>query len=173
MNSGKIDRILRVGIGLLMGVFVYVLYASIHERLIGVGDPAPDFAITAENGRTISPTNFGGRLLVLNFWATWCPPCVEETPSLDQFQRDLAGSGVVVLGISVDKDMNAYRAFLAKTRVSFLTARDPENRINADFGTFKYPETYVINEKGTVVRKFIGPVNWTDERMISDIKSLL
>ena len=173
MSSGKTDRILRLAIGLLMGVFVYVLYASIHERLIGVGDNAPDFSITAENGRAMSPTNFGGRLLVLNFWATWCPPCIEETPSLDQFQRAMAGSGVVVLGVSVDKDEKAYRAFLNRTNVSFLTARDPENKINAEFGTFKYPETYVINEKGNVVRKFIGPVNWTDERMLSDIKSLL
>jgi cytochrome c biogenesis protein CcmG/thiol:disulfide interchange protein DsbE len=173
MRIGKIDRILRVAIGLLMGVFVYVLYASIHERLVGVGDTAPDFTITADNGRPISPANFGGRLLVVNFWATWCPPCVEETPSLDQFSRALSGSGVVVLGISVDKDEKAYRAFVNRTRVSFLTARDPENKINADFGTFKYPETYIINEKGSVVRKFIGPVNWTDERMISDIKSLL
>jgi peroxiredoxin len=173
MSSAKTDRILRVAIGLLMGLFVYVLYASIHERLIGVGDSAPNFTIMADNGRPMSPASFGGRLLVLNFWATWCPPCVEETPSLNQFQREMAGSGVVVLGISVDKDEKAYRAFLNRAKVSFLTARDPENRINADFGTFKYPESYVINEKGTVVRKFIGPVNWTDERMINDIKSLL
>jgi cytochrome c biogenesis protein CcmG, thiol:disulfide interchange protein DsbE len=173
MSSGKIDRFLRIAIGLLMGVFVYVLYASIHERVVGVGDTAPDFTITATNGRTMSPTNFGGRLLVLNFWATWCPPCVQETPSLDQFQRALAGSGVVVFGISVDKDQNAYRSFLQRAQVSFLTARDPDNRINADFGTFKFPETYVINTKGDVVRKYIGPVNWADERVISDIRSLL
>ncbi|HZT30510.1 MAG TPA: TlpA disulfide reductase family protein [Bryobacteraceae bacterium] len=173
MASSKTDRALRILIGILMGAFVYILYASMHERVIGVGDTAPDFTITADNGRPISPTSFGGKLLVLNFWATWCPPCVQETPSLDQFQRSLAGSGVVVLGVSVDKDEKAYRAFLDRNRVSFLTARDPENKINADFGTFKYPETYIINDKGKVVQKIIGPENWTDGRMLDYVKSLL
>lgn len=173
MASGKVDRILRVLIGLLMGVFVYVLYASMHEHIVVVGDAAPDFTVTTESGRSISPTNFGGRLLVLNFWATWCPPCVQETPSLDQFQRAFAGSGVVVLGVSVDKDEKAYRAFLQRTGVSFQTARDPQNKINADYGTFKYPETYIINDKGKVVQKIIGPENWTDARMLDYVKSLL
>ncbi|MCL4402649.1 MAG: TlpA family protein disulfide reductase, partial [Acidobacteria bacterium] len=79
----------------------------------------------------------------------------------------------VVLGISVDKDERAYKAFLAKAGVSFQTARDPQARINADYGTFKYPETYIIDTRGKVVRKYIGPENWTDENMLADVRSLL
>ena len=79
-----------------------------------MGDTAPEFTITTDNGRTVSPPDFGGKLLVLNFWATWCPPCVQEMPSLNQFQKSLADKGVVVLGISVDKDEKAYKAFLAE-----------------------------------------------------------
>ena len=97
---------------MLLALFVFVLYTSMHERVISVGDTAPDFSITADNGRAITRANFGGKLLVLNFWATWCPPCVEEVPSLDQFAKQMAGSGVVVLGVSVDKDRKLYRAFL-------------------------------------------------------------
>lgn len=173
MDSVKIDRLLKGAIAALLAVLVFVIYDGLREKIVGVGDTAPAFAITTDTGRTVSTSDFGGKLLVLNFWATWCPPCIEEMPSLDRFQRTLAGEGVVVLGISVDKDEQVYKAFLNKAGVSFATARDPEARINADYGTFKYPETYVIDARGKVLRKYIGPENWTDERLMNDIRSLL
>jgi len=110
---------------------------------------------------------------VLNFWATWCPPCIQELPSLDQFQRELANQGVVVLGVSVDKDEKAYKRFLDRAKVSFVTARDPENTINSEYGTFKYPESYIINRDGKVVMKIINATDWTDEKMMNYVKSLL
>jgi peroxiredoxin len=173
MQSVKIDQFLKAGIVVLVALFVFVLYDSIHERVIQVGDSAPEFNITADNGRTITAANFGGRLLVLNFWATWCQPCVEEVPSLDQFAKEMAGSGVVVLGVSVDKDPKLYRRFLDRSRVSFMTARDPEAKISADYGTFKYPESYIIDAKGKVVQKIIGATNWTDGNMVNAVKSFL
>ncbi len=169
----KLERIIHTLITLLLAVFVYVIFDSFHERLVVVGDSAPDFSITADNGRTVTTSNFGGKLLVLNFWATWCPPCIEELPSLNAFQRQFANSGVVVLGISVDKDEKLYRDFLAKARVSFLTARDPDNKINAEYGTLKFPETYIIDARGKVVRKIISNTDWMSERMLKDVESLL
>jgi cytochrome c biogenesis protein CcmG, thiol:disulfide interchange protein DsbE len=169
----KIERILQVSIAALLGVFVYVLFVSLHEHIVEVGDTAPDFSIQADNGRTISARDFGGKLLVLNFWATWCPPCIEEIPSLDRFQQTFANSGVVVLGVSVDKDEKTYKRFLSRARVSFMTARDPENKINAEYGTFIFPETYIINSAGKVVMKVINTRDWTDEEMVNDVKSLL
>ena len=110
---------------------------------------------------------------MLNFWATWCPPCIEEIPSLHAFQQRFARSGVVVLGISTDKDEKAYRDFLSKTKLSFLTARDPDNKINAEYGTLKFPETYIIDARGKVVRKIISNTDWMSERMLKDVESLL
>src|SRR5216683_2939891 len=104
MQKQKIDRLLQGAIVLLMASLVYVIYAGIHETIVAAGDNAPKFTITADNGRKISVPDFGGKLLVLNFWATWCPPCVEETPSLSQFAQQFADKGVVVLAVSVDKD---------------------------------------------------------------------
>jgi len=173
MHSVKIDQFLKAGIAVLLAVLVFVLYASIHERIIEAGDSAPSFSITADNGRTITASNFGGRLLVLNFWATWCQPCVEEVPSLDQFAKEMAGSGVVVLGVSMDKDPKRYKDFLSRARVSFMTARDPDAKISADYGTFKYPESYIIDAKGKVVQKIIGATNWTDGNMVNAVKSFL
>src|SRR5947209_864479 len=108
----KVDRMLRAGIGLLLVCLVYVIYAGIHERVVVAGDTAPEFTIRTDSGRQVSVPNFGGKLLVLNFWATWCPPCVQETPSLSQFTAQFANKGVVVLGVSVDKDEKQYNAFL-------------------------------------------------------------
>jgi peroxiredoxin len=169
----SIERLLKSGIVVLLGALVAVVYFGIRERIVEAGDAAPDFTITTDSGRAISRANFGGKVLVLNFWATWCQPCVEEVPSLSEFQKTFAGSGVVVLGISVDKDEAAYRAFVKRMNPAFLTARDPQTQINADYGTFKYPETYIINQQGKVVQKIIGPTNWMDERMVGYVKTLL
>ena len=173
MKQSKSERVLGVLIVVLIGVLVAVVADTLRSKVIGVGDTAPKFSIRADNGVTLSRDHFGGRLLVLNFWATWCPPCVEETPSLNQFQKEMKEEGVVVLGISVDEDAAAYRAFLKRARVSFLTARDPEARISSRFGTFRYPETYILDTHGKVLRKIIGPARWTDRRMIDYVKSLL
>jgi peroxiredoxin len=171
MHSVKIDRYLRIAIGVLLVALVYVIYASIHERVVVAGDAAPGFTVSTDSGRSVSVPNFGGKLLVLNFWATWCPPCVTETPSLSQFTREFSDKGVVVLGISVDRDEKAYREFLRKYTPTFLTARDL--KIHEDYGTFMYPETYVINAQGKVLLKLAEPADWMDAKMTSYIGSLL
>ena len=158
MKSAKTDRLLRAAMGLLMVALVYVIYAAIHERVVVAGDSAPEFSVRAENGRTVSLPNFGGKVLILNFWASWCPPCVQETPTLSEFAAQYANKGVVVLGISVDKDEKAYRAFLQKFRPSFLTVR--ELQIHEEYGTFMYPETYIIDQNGRVLKKIVDPADW-------------
>jgi cytochrome c biogenesis protein CcmG/thiol:disulfide interchange protein DsbE len=173
MKTARTDRILLGSIGVLSAVLVYVIFQSLYERVVVVGDTAPAFSVTADNGQTITAKQFGGKLLVLNFWATWCPPCIEEMPSLDEFQRQFANSGVVVLGVSVDKDEKAYKRFLSRVKVAFLTTRDPDNKINAEYGTYRFPESYIINSDGKVLMKIISSTNWTDERMLSYVKSQL
>ncbi|MEI9975386.1 MAG: TlpA disulfide reductase family protein [Ignavibacteriota bacterium] len=152
-------------------VLVYVIYAAIHQRVVEAGDRAPEFALTADNGRTVTLPNFGGKLLVLNFWASWCGPCVEETPSLSKLAQDYASKGVVVLGVSVDKDPQAYRNFVQKYQPGFLTARDL--KIHEEYGTFMYPETYLIDAKGRVVLKIAEGADWSSSNVTKYIDSLL
>ena len=171
MKSVKIDRFLRFALGFLAIAFVYVIYAAIHVHIVVAGDTAPEFTIHADNGRTVTVPNFGGKLLVLNFWATWCPPCVEETPSLSQFAAQYADKGVVVLGISVDKDEKAYGAFLKRFNPSFLTARD--SQIHQDYGTFMYPETYMIDATGKVLKKLAEPADWMNPQLTGWVDSVL
>lgn len=170
---GNLDRVLKIMIGVLVVGLLFVAGGTLEQRIVGVGDTAPGFSITTDNGRSVSLSNFGGKLLVLNFWATWCAPCVQEIPSLDAFQERMKSKGVVVVGVSVDKNEQSYKQFLQRAKVSFLTSRDAEANIGASYGTFKYPETYVINSEGKVVEKFIGPENWMDDSVLQRIEKLL
>jgi cytochrome c biogenesis protein CcmG/thiol:disulfide interchange protein DsbE len=171
MQKSRIDILLRAGIGLLLLALVGAIYAGIHERVVNAGDNAPGFTIKADNGRTVTLPNFGGKILVLNFWATWCPPCVQETPSLSRFAAEYASKGVVVLGISVDKDVKAYDTFLQRFQPAFLTARDAQ--LHADYGTFMYPETYIIDAQGKVLKKIAEPADWMAPEVTQYINSLL
>jgi thiol-disulfide isomerase/thioredoxin len=169
-----VDRLLRVALAGLIPAFVVVVAFAVYERPVHVvtpGEEAPAFSIKTEDGRLVSAPHFGGKLLVLNFWATWCPPCVEETPSLSQLAQDYAGRGVVVLGISVDSSDSAYRAFLQKYKPRFLTARD--SQIHRDYGTFMYPETYIIDSTGKVVQKIAEGADWSSPNVRSYLDSLL
>jgi peroxiredoxin len=170
-KTSQIDRLLRGAILVLTVAFVYVVSSAIHERVVAAGDSAPEFTITADNGRTVSLPNFGGKLLVLNFWASWCQPCAEETPSLNRFAQEYASKGVVVLGVSVDKDPKAYGAFLQRFQPAFLTAR--ETKTHEDYGTYMYPETYIIDTSGKVLRKYAEPVDFMSPENLSFINSAL
>jgi cytochrome c biogenesis protein CcmG, thiol:disulfide interchange protein DsbE len=171
--TASTNTLLRAAIGVLVIVLMAVVYNAVHEPVVNSGDPAPHFAVTADSGRALTEKDFGGKLLLVNFWASWCQPCVEETPSLDLLQRRLGPNGLVVLGISVDKDAKAYQRFLAQQQVSFLTARDGEQKINAEYGTYQYPESYLIDTSGKVVEKIIGPRDWSDPALVTHVQSLL
>lgn len=170
MQTVGIDKALRAGILALTLALVGVVTMTLRERVVVAGDSAPGFEIATDSGKKISRSDFGGRLLVLNFWATWCPPCISELPSLNAMASELKGSGVVVLGISVDKDKAAYDTFLRKVRLNFETARDPEADISSDYGTSKYPETYVISRDGKVLEKFIADQNWMAPQILERLR---
>lgn len=126
-----------------------------------IGSAAPDFTVQ-DSETKVTLSQYRGQVVVLNFWATWCPPCVEEIPSLVEMQRRMKTKGVTVIAVSVDADESAYQQFVKDHNVKLLTVRDPSQKSNNLYGTFKFPETYVIDRKGIMRRKFIGAVDWTD-----------
>ena len=136
-----------------------------------VGSAAKDFSLQ-DSDRRVNLNQFRGQVVVLNFWATWCPPCVEELPSLMNMQDRLRGRGVVVLGVSIDVDQDAYHRFLKQRSVNFLTVRDPEQKVAAMYGTAGWPETYIIDRQGVMRRKFIGPVDWNSPEVVQFLSKL-
>lgn len=119
---------------------------------------------------TVDLSKLRGRVVVLNFWASWCAPCIEELPSLEQMQRELPQ--VQVVAVSTDEDAAAYQRFVAEHHVSLLTVRDADQRSNALYGSFRYPETYVIDKTGVIRRKFIGAQQWTSPEIVGYLQKL-
>ena len=136
------------------------------------GKPAIDFPITLA-GKPEHLADLKGKIVILNFWATWCPPCVEETPALNRLQKYVDARGGMVLGVSVDDDASAYEKFLKDQSVVFPTYRDVTKKSAADYGTSMYPETYVIDRHGRIARKFVGPQQWDSPEMLAYFDSIL
>jgi cytochrome c biogenesis protein CcmG, thiol:disulfide interchange protein DsbE len=136
-----------------------------------IGSQAPDFSVQ-DSQKQVTLSQFRGQVVVLNFWATWCAPCVEEVPSLVEMQRRMKSKGVTVIAVSVDVDENAYKEFIKDHNVNLLTVRDPSQKSNQLYGTFKFPETYVIDRQGIMRRKFIGAVDWTDPEITEFLSRL-
>jgi peroxiredoxin len=172
MKASFTDRLLMYLLAGSLTVFGVVLWDALRDKVVNVGDTAPDFQVVSDSGMSLSRSNFGGKVLVLNFWATWCGPCVRETPALEALYRNLKDSGVVVLGISVDQNERKYKDFLKRFGVTYPTSRDAEKKVADLYGTYRYPETYVIDRNGKVVQKIIG-AEWTVETMSRYLKTLL
>jgi len=155
--------------GLLVG-FAMPEYRQGESSLAGT--TAKDFEFIL-NGKLTRLSDLHGKVVVLNFWATWCPPCVEETPSLNSLQGQIAAQGGVVLGISLDDDDALYEQFLKDNHVAFPTYRDTTKKIAVDYGTRMYPETYLIDRQGKIARKIIGGQTWDEGDMLLYVQSLL
>ena len=126
-----------------------------------IGSSAPNFTVQ-DSQKQITLSQFRGQVVVLNFWATWCPPCVEEMPSLVEMQREMKAKGVTVVAVSIDEDENAYEKFVKDHAANLLTVRDPAQKTPTLYGTHGWPETFIIDRNGVMRRKFIGPVDWTE-----------
>jgi len=125
-----------------------------------------------DSDHAVTLSQLKGQIVVLNFWATWCPPCIEEMPSLVQMQQRMKAKGIIVLAVSVDADGGAYRQFLKDHNVNLLSVRDPDQKSNGLYGTSKFPETYIIDRDGVIRRKFIGAVDWTEPDVIEYLGKL-
>lgn len=168
----KTNTLLRLLLAVLTLCFIALIGWNLRDTSAREGGAAPAFSIQTDEGRRITPTSFGGKVLVLNFWASWCPPCVQEIPSLSVFQRRFTPSGVVVVAISIDKNPQKYKSFLDKIRPSFETARDGSSDISNEYGTFQIPETYII-KNGRIMRKFANAEDWTSDDITQYVRSLL
>ena len=142
-----------------------------NSRPSHVGAVAPDFTVQ-DSDRKVTLSDFRGKVVVLNFWATYCPPCIEETPSLVQLQQRLKDKGVTVVGVSWDVDEQAYYKFLKEHNIDYLTVRDADQKSSGLYGTIKIPETYIIDRNGIVRRKFISAVDWNQPEILDFLSKL-
>ena len=134
-----------------------------------INHPAPAIRIV-DGSQSVSLDQFRGKVVVLNFWASWCPPCLEEFPSLAELQQRMPN--IVVLAVSLDHDPEAYRQYLADNNIAVRTVLDTSEASNRAFGTTRPPETYILDRQGVVRRKFIGAQNWVDPEITGYLGAL-
>jgi thiol-disulfide isomerase/thioredoxin len=130
---------------------------------------APDFTVS-DGASTVHLASYRGRVVLLNFWATWCEPCVIELPSLLQLHRDQPN--LVILAVSIDDDPDAYTRFIARHHMDLITVRDPSQTAPKLYHTDMWPETYVIDRKGVIRSKYIGAQDWSSPEIRAFLKSL-
>jgi cytochrome c biogenesis protein CcmG, thiol:disulfide interchange protein DsbE len=162
---------------LLVALFASLIAFFLHPagrqgEYILRGQVAENIHFTVD-GRSERLSDLRGKVVVLNFWATWCAPCVDETPSLVALQKRIAPLDGTVLGVSLDDNQEAYLDFLKTFQINFPTYRDPTKKSALDFGTTKYPETYIITRRGRIDRKIVGPQDWISPEMTVYMDSVL
>lgn len=138
-----------------------------------VGDMAPAFTLPDIDGEMHSLGDFRGRVVVLNYWATWCPPCVDEMPSLQRLHEALAEKGLAVVAVSVDERFSDIERFVKRFGLTFTVLHDEGMKVSRAYQTFKYPETYIIGRDGRLRSKVVGERDWVEPSVIRDMVTLL
>lgn len=126
-------------------------------RPLQAGDPVPDFSATTLAGDSVAIAALDG-VVLLNVWATWCPPCREEMPGLQALHEQFGDRGLHVVGVTIDSamDANAVQRFLDELGITFLILHDPADRVSRQFRTAGVPETFLIDRDGLLVHRWIG-----------------
>lgn len=138
-----------------------------------VGEPAPDFALADLDGVSHALSDAKGRVVVLNFWATWCPPCVDEMPSLQTLHEALDDKGLQVMAVSVDERYSDIHEFVDEYDLTFMILHDEGKKVSRKYQSFRFPETYIIGRDGTLKSKVVGPRDWAAPSVIRDMVELL
>lgn len=133
------------------------------------GKAAPDFTLS-DGKSTVQLDKYRGKVVLLNFWATWCPPCVEEMPALIRLHRDRPD--IAIVAVSIDEDEAAYDEFIHRFHVDLITVRDPRQIAARLYHTEGWPETYIIDRQGVIRRKIVGDPDWGNPELRAYLKSL-
>ena len=136
-----------------------------------IGLPAPALNLERLGGGTKDIAQLKGKVVLVNFWATWCAPCVEEMPDLEKLHRELEGQDFVLIAVSVDKKRSTIEKFASKHKLSFPILHDPGEKTARSWGTTGFPETFIVDKQGNVAHKFIGPIDY--EYIHDKVKELL
>ncbi|MBD1401702.1 TlpA disulfide reductase family protein [Pelovirga terrestris] len=140
-----------------------------------IGEPAPEFTLLTMEGERVSLSDFRGQVVVLNFWATWCPPCREEKPTMEQLYQQKKNDGLVILAVNVEENPHqVVSQYLLQHSYSFPILLDGiKAEVQGLYGVFRYPESYIIDRDGIVVDHFIGGRDWMNSSTYGKIESLL
>ena len=176
-EASKKGGINPIAIGLVVVaviVAVVVVFTRQHEYIaVKQGSEAPDFSLPDLDGKMHRLSDYRGKVVFLNFWATWCEPCKEEMPSMEALHRRLSDKPFVILAVSVDKERKDIEKFLEEYNITFLILHDRSGKIKELYKTTGVPETFIIDQNGIIAEKVWGPRDWTRKENLLTIYRLL
>jgi peroxiredoxin len=179
MKTKKFDY--RAVILVFLGVAALVIIFALKQNNpylkfspLRVGQPAPDFTLPGLDGKMVSLSDYRGQVVLVNVWATWCPPCVGEMPSMEKLYRALKGENFEILAVSIDAlGKKAVAPFMKKYNLSFPALMDQDGTIKTLFQTTGVPESFIINQEGILIEKVIGPKDWATPQVVGFFRNLL
>jgi cytochrome c biogenesis protein CcmG/thiol:disulfide interchange protein DsbE len=165
-------RGLKIGLATLaIGVVAAVLLVAASRRSPGL---APDFAVPDLAGQAVRLSALRGKVVVLNLWTTWCPPCREEMPSMERLYQKLGPKGLVLLAVSQDDGGQAVvEPFVKGLGLTFPVLVDPQHQVGSAYGVWGYPETFIIDREGRIAERVIGPRTWDAPAQVEALERLL
>ena len=175
-TSSAKQRTLLAVFTLLLALFVILLSARCtpkEGKIMGYGDRAPGFSLQALDGKTVSLADFRGKVILVHFWATWCPPCVEEMPALERLRHSLDSERFALLTVSADEDRSQVESYRDRLKLSLPILLDPSHEVSRAYQTYRYPESFLLDREGKVVSRFVGPREWDSEIYVDRIRELL
>lgn len=142
--------------------------------VVHVGGTAPDFTLTDMQGNQVALSQFRGKVVLVNFWATWCPPCREEMPSMERLYRRYKDKGLVLLAVNIEEQgYQAVSRFLMGKNYSFPILLDTAAEVQNNYKVFRFPETFIIDRNGVIIDKIIGGRDWMSGPVSKKIDFLL
>lgn len=155
---------------LLLGALAAYFAFFKEPENVSIGETAPSFRLVSKTG-PVSLDEYRGKTVLLNFWATWCPPCLYEFPSLIRLKNRFKGDAFELLAVSIDEEgWGAVDPFIRTLQISFPILLDPQGGIASLYGAGRLPSTFLIDRQGKVVKKYLGPRDWDDPNIISEIE---
>ena len=166
---------------LAAGIGIFVLLQAKDDSMnltgqtgLGKGDNAPDFTLPGLDGKMVRLADQKGKVVFLNIWATWCPPCVDEMPSMEKLYQRLKGEDFEILAVSIDKKgVEAVLPFMEKHNLRFNALIDSKESLKYKYQTRGVPETFIIDRNGIIVEKVIGPRDWASPEVIGYFRNLV
>jgi len=147
---------------------------QVKQVSIAVGIPAPDFTVPDINGKMVSLSDFRGNVVLVNIWATWCPPCVDEMPSMEMLYQKMKGKNFEILAVGIDSlGLEAVAPFMKKYNLTFPALIDSAGTIGKTYGITGVPESFVVDKDGILVKKIIGPLDWATPEVLRFLHTLI
>ena len=180
----EIKPVHQVGILVVLAVAVLLIFflskgmntseSDFPKKGLEIGNFAPDFTYPDLSGKSVSLSDFRGSVVLVNIWATWCPPCVAEVPSMEALYRKLKGENFEILAISIDQQgQSVVSSFMEKHKLTFPALLDPKGTISLPYRATGVPESFIVDKKGILAKKIIGPIDWESPEVISYIRNLM